>query len=161
MAAANVTSSLFSIALFIYMARALEPKAFGYVSYALTIVFFLAKFVDLGLSTYGVREVAKDKLRVSEYVSEIVSFRLVIAAFLIIVAMTAALVFHEAGPLRAIVGLTVRVAAPEETMQVAWFLRPTLTRYCLPLSAAAAAMLKPGLVAPLISLQLEPDLTCH
>ncbi len=82
MAAANVASSFLSITLFIYLARILGPESFGLLSYIFTLVFFLANFVDLGLSTYGVREVAKDRSGVSEYVSGIVSFRLVIAAIL-------------------------------------------------------------------------------
>ena len=82
MAAANIISSLFNVIIFIYLARALMPEALGYLSYAFTLVFFLANFVDLGLSTYGIREVAKDKARMSDYVSEIVSFRLIIAGVL-------------------------------------------------------------------------------
>jgi len=82
MAGANVASNLLSIVLFIYLARILGPESFGLLSYIFTLVFFLANFVDLGLSTYGVREVAKNKSMVSEYVSGIVSFRLVIAAIM-------------------------------------------------------------------------------
>ena len=82
MAASNVASNILSITLFIYLARTLGPESFGLLSYIFTLVFFLANFVDLGLSTYGIREIAKDKSRASEYVSGIVSFRLVIAAIL-------------------------------------------------------------------------------
>ncbi len=89
MAAANIIGSLFSITLFIYLARTLRAEAFGSVSYAHSFIFYMLNFVDLGLSTYGVREIAKDKGRVSEYVSEIVSFKLLIASSLFIV-LTAA-----------------------------------------------------------------------
>ncbi len=82
MAGANIASNLFSVILFVYLARVLGPESFGLLSYIFTLVFFLANFVDLGLSTYGVREIAKDRPRASEYVSGIVSFRLVIAAIL-------------------------------------------------------------------------------
>jgi len=82
MAASNIASNLLSIALFVYLARILGPESFGLLSYIFTLVFFLANFVDLGLSTYGTREVAKDRLGASEYVSGIVSFRLVIAAIM-------------------------------------------------------------------------------
>jgi O-antigen/teichoic acid export membrane protein len=79
LAAANIVSSLFGMILFIYLARVLGPDSFGYLSYALTITFFLANFVDMGLSTYGIREIAKNTARVSDYVSEIASFRFLIA----------------------------------------------------------------------------------
>lgn len=90
MAAANIVGSFFSIGLFIYLARTLKAEAFGSISYAHSFIFYMLNFVDLGLSTYGVREVAKNKERVSEYVSEIVSFKLLIASvlFVIIVAAT-------------------------------------------------------------------------
>ena len=82
MAASNVASSFLSIILFIYLARILGPESFGLLSSIFTLVFFLANFIDLGLSTYGVREIAKDRSKASEYVSDIVSFRLVIAAIM-------------------------------------------------------------------------------
>jgi O-antigen/teichoic acid export membrane protein len=49
----------------------------------------MLNFVDLGLNTYGIREIAKDRMRVSEYVSEIVSFKLLVASLLFIVLMAA------------------------------------------------------------------------
>lgn len=82
MAGANIVSSLVGAGLLIYLARTLLPEAFGYLSYAFTLVFFLANFIDLGLSTFGVREIAKDTPRVSDYASEIVSLRLIIACVL-------------------------------------------------------------------------------
>lgn len=80
--AANAAGAVFTVLLFIYLARVLEAEAFGYLSYAMTIVFYLLNFVDVGLSTYGIREVAKDRKRVSDYVSDIVSFKLSIASLI-------------------------------------------------------------------------------
>ena len=82
--AANVTSSFFTVILFIYLARILAAENFGYLSYASALVFYLFNFIDLGLSTYGIREIAKDKSAVSEYVSNIVSFKLILALILFI-----------------------------------------------------------------------------
>ncbi|MFH1190052.1 MAG: flippase [Candidatus Omnitrophota bacterium] len=89
--AANVTSGLFAAVLFIYLARTLQAEKFGYFTYASAIVFYIFNFVDLGLSTYGIREAAKDRAGVSEYVSNIVSFKLGIALVLFtgFVAVTA------------------------------------------------------------------------
>lgn len=89
MAAANIIGSFFSIALFIYLARTLKAEAFGSISYAHSFIFYLLNFVDLGLTTYGIREVAKNKARVEEYVSEIVSFKLLVAGaiFLMVVIL--------------------------------------------------------------------------
>ena len=82
MAASNIIASLFSVILFIYLARSLEPEAFGYISYVFTLIFFLANFIDMGLSTYGTREIAKNRPLVSNYVSEIVTLRFFIAAII-------------------------------------------------------------------------------
>ena len=90
MAAANIIGSLFSAALFIYLARTLKAEAFGSISYAHSFIFYILNFVDLGLATYGVREIAKNRARVTEYVSEIVSFKLLLASvlFVVITALT-------------------------------------------------------------------------
>lgn len=89
MAAANIVGSFFSIALFIYLARTLRAEAFGSISYAHSFIFYMMNFVDLGLSTWGIREVAKNKERASEYVSEIISFKLLVASVLFVIIVTA------------------------------------------------------------------------
>jgi O-antigen/teichoic acid export membrane protein len=90
MAAANIAGSLFSVAVFIYLARTLRAEAFGSISYAHSFIFYALNFVDLGLSTYGIREVAKNKSRAREYVSEIISFKLLLASviFAVVIAAT-------------------------------------------------------------------------
>ena len=89
MTAANIAAALFGALAFIVLAKALEPAALGYLSYAQTVVFYLANFVDLGLTTYCIREVAKDRSGISQYVSEIVSFRILIASILYLVFASA------------------------------------------------------------------------
>lgn len=100
MAAANIVSAVFGAILFIYLARALMPEGFGYLSYALAIIFFIANFVDFGLSTYGAREIAKDKSRVSEYASEIVSLRFIMAAVLTILFVVATMFLPLSGQMK-------------------------------------------------------------
>jgi O-antigen/teichoic acid export membrane protein len=85
LSAANIVGSIFSVLLFIYLARVLKAESFGYLSYATTFVFYMFNFVDLGLSTYGMREIAKNKTKISEYVSNIVSFRLMLAGILFLI----------------------------------------------------------------------------
>lgn len=80
--AANIVGSLFTALLTIYLARVLEAEYFGYFSYATALVFYLFNFVDLGLSTYGIRAVAKDHSAAGEYISNIVSFKLIMAGIL-------------------------------------------------------------------------------
>lgn len=98
MAAANIASSLFNIIIFIYLARVLLPEALGAFSYAFTVVFFAANFIDLGLSTYGMREIARHRERFSAYISEIITFR--VLAALALCLLTAALSFIIPAPMR-------------------------------------------------------------
>ncbi len=86
MSAANVVSSIFNALVFIYLAKKLQPEAFGQFSFVQTLVFFLFNFIDLGLSTYGVREVSKHREGISEYVSNIVSLRFIVAAALYVIS---------------------------------------------------------------------------
>ncbi|MCM8760965.1 MAG: flippase [Candidatus Omnitrophica bacterium] len=85
LAAANIIGSLFTALLFIYLARTLGAEAFGHFSYATSLVLYIYNFMDLGLSTYGIREVAKNHEAVSDYVSNIISFKIAVAFVLFIV----------------------------------------------------------------------------
>ncbi len=79
MSAANIVSSLANAFIFLYLARTLKAQAFGSYSYAQTWVFFLFNFIDLGLSTYGIREIAKNRNKAGEYISAVISLRFIIA----------------------------------------------------------------------------------
>lgn len=82
---ANTIKGVLQLAIFIYLARTLLTEAFGYFSYAFAIVAYLMNFVDLGLATYGIREIAKNKSRLFKYTSDIVSFRLIVAFVLYLI----------------------------------------------------------------------------
>ncbi|MFA4982379.1 MAG: flippase [Candidatus Omnitrophota bacterium] len=101
MGAANCVSSLFGAIMLIYLARTLMPAALGNLSYAISIIVFLASFLDLGLSTYGIREVAKaGGSDVSEYVSNIVSLRFVIAVILTVIVAAVSMISRQPGILK-------------------------------------------------------------
>lgn len=103
MAAANIVGSLFNIALFIYLARTLEPEAFGYFSYAQSFAFYLLNFVDLGLSTYGIREISKERAVLSRLVSEMVSFKIFIACVLFVVFIPITFLSYHSNILRILI----------------------------------------------------------
>jgi len=73
----------------IYLARVLGPILFGKVSFAESILMFFLIFADFGLNTVGIRSIAKEKKKVSEYVSRIVSFKLLLS----LISVIALLVF--------------------------------------------------------------------
>jgi O-antigen/teichoic acid export membrane protein len=94
MAAANAVSGCINVLLYIYLARRLGAEKFGQFSYAQAIVLYLYNFIDLGLSIFGTREIAKDKSRLGEYVRRIISLRFVIGSILFII-FTAAVIFSR------------------------------------------------------------------
>lgn len=90
LSAAGVVHSVVAVVSTIYLARILGPEGFGRVSFAFTIVQFFLILSAMGLDTIGVREVAKNKERVKDYVKKILSLKLSLAIvlFLILIAIT-------------------------------------------------------------------------
>ncbi|MDP3142626.1 MAG: flippase [Candidatus Omnitrophota bacterium] len=82
MGSANAISGVINVLLYVYLARLLGAERFGRFSFVQVIVLYMFSFIDLGLSTFGIREIAKHKSAVSDYVSNIVSLRFFIAAAL-------------------------------------------------------------------------------
>jgi len=67
---------LLSLALILYLARILGPTSFGNVNFALAIIGYFLLFTNLGLPLLGIREVARDKTRLKEYLVSIITARL-------------------------------------------------------------------------------------
>lgn len=80
MASANAVSGVINVLLYIYLARRLGAERFGRFSFVQAMVLYMFSFIDLGLSTFGTREIAKDKAEAPNYVNNIVSLRFFIAA---------------------------------------------------------------------------------
>lgn len=60
-----------------YLARTLTPEGFGIIGFAGSFMIFLNWFVNLGLGTYGTREIAKSTIEdVKKYVDNILSIRM-------------------------------------------------------------------------------------
>jgi len=63
----------------VYLARVLGVEPFGRISLAQALLIHLTVFTHLGLTTFGTRELARDRQRIEERVSRILSLRLVLA----------------------------------------------------------------------------------
>ncbi|MBN1999811.1 flippase [candidate division KSB1 bacterium] len=68
----------------VYLARILTDEGFGYWAFVQSIVLYLALVVDLGLSTFGAREIAHNRERAPVYIANIISIRGIIAVVLYI-----------------------------------------------------------------------------
>jgi O-antigen/teichoic acid export membrane protein len=76
----TVSSILFPLISFPYVARVLNPDGIGRVSFAFSIITYFTMVAQLGIPTYGIREIAKlrdDKYKMSVFVKEILVINLV------------------------------------------------------------------------------------
>lgn len=97
-------SKLIGFVAFAYLARSLEPSAYGAVELAVSLSLFFALIVDFGLSPVGAREVARDPQRVRELAGEIPAARFVVA-FLAIPCMG---------------GLALLLGQPTDVVRLVW-----------------------------------------
>ncbi len=63
----------------IYLARILGPEDFGKINFAQAVVLYFILASNLGLTTLGAREVARNKNKTGDYVHNIVTLRLTLA----------------------------------------------------------------------------------
>lgn len=71
----------------IYLARILGAEGFGRINFATAILAYFMLLVNLGLDTYGIREIARDKERMKKYINNILTIKLLssVFAFLLVV----------------------------------------------------------------------------
>lgn len=72
----------------VWLARKLSQEGFGYWSFVQSIVIYFVLFVDMGLSTFGVREIAKNKTHPNELICGILSIRFINASVLFFLVST-------------------------------------------------------------------------
>ena len=86
--AANIISKLIAFVTIAYLARVLTVSGFGQISFAQAIIAYFALFTNLGLTTFGIREVARDKKQIKKYVNNVLTLRVVLTivsfAFLLV-----------------------------------------------------------------------------
>jgi O-antigen/teichoic acid export membrane protein len=66
----------------VYLARTLLPGGFGKLMFAQTWAQYLVLITDCGLTAYGIREIARQRDRLTGFVQNVVSFRLIASLFL-------------------------------------------------------------------------------
>ncbi len=78
LAAGGILSKLIGFVTIAYLARVLNAKGFGQISFAQAVVSYFILIANLGLKSFGVREIARNKSKIKEYVKNIVTLRLVL-----------------------------------------------------------------------------------
>jgi O-antigen/teichoic acid export membrane protein len=69
----------------IYTARYLGADGFGILSLALSITGIFAMFIDMGLSTFMVREVSRDKSTANKYIPNVTLMRIILSIVTVII----------------------------------------------------------------------------
>ena len=80
---------------FTYLGRVLGPAAYGNFEFTLALMTFFALSVDLGLSTYGAREIAKQRSRAAILLRDICLLRALLAAGLFAVLVLLVLLVEK------------------------------------------------------------------
>ncbi|MCK4385034.1 MAG: flippase [candidate division Zixibacteria bacterium] len=65
----------------IYLARILGAEGFGKINFATATLAYFMLLVNLGLNTYGIREIARDKERMKKYINNILTIKLLSSVF--------------------------------------------------------------------------------
>ena len=78
--ALNSFSSVFLLILFVVAGRKLGDEAFGKFSLALAVAFIFQAILDPGFYQITIREIAREKSVVTQYLSNIVTYKIIIAA---------------------------------------------------------------------------------
>ena len=66
----------------VYLGRVLDKNGFGIIGFATAFVSYFILVVNFGFSTYGTMEIAKDISKISKFVNNIFSIRILLAIFL-------------------------------------------------------------------------------
>ncbi len=74
----KVITSIGTFFVIIYLARNLLPSGFGKISFAQVIITYFGFISNMGLSTLGIREIAKDHNQLKKYIENIVSLKLIL-----------------------------------------------------------------------------------
>jgi len=83
--AGSFVSAILSIILSVYIARFLGDVLFGRYSFVVTFVALFSIFLDLGYETLIIRDVARNKLKASTYLNNVISLRVILSLIIFIV----------------------------------------------------------------------------
>jgi len=76
----SIIAQLFGLIGVIYLARVLGPRDFGKINFAVAIITYFSLIANLGLPLLGTREIARDREKINDYLNNILTMRLCLAA---------------------------------------------------------------------------------
>jgi len=82
---AELAKRLLGFFTLVYLGRILDKGGFGILGFAAAFISYFILVVNFGFSTYGTMQIAKDNSKISTYVNNIFSIRILLAVFLSLV----------------------------------------------------------------------------
>lgn len=79
LSAGEMTAKLLTFASFSYLARLLGPQHYGFIEFALAVMVFFSLPADLGLGSYGAREIARDPATAPQLLRAVTGLRMALA----------------------------------------------------------------------------------
>jgi O-antigen/teichoic acid export membrane protein len=107
--AGEALSKVFSFAAFMYLARILGPKNYGYLEFTLAVMVFFTLLVDMGTGPWGARQIPRDPNKIPETTAFVVLLRLLMASagFLLLFLFSRAIAEELPRKLLLIYGITL------------------------------------------------------
>jgi len=99
------TAKLLTFASFSYLARTLGPWHYGLLEFTLAIMVFFTLPVDLGLGSYGAREIARAPQNAARLLHEITGLRLMLALCSMVALVAFIAVIHKSVELKMLLAL--------------------------------------------------------
>lgn len=103
--AGEFTAKLFTFASFSYLARTLGPRDYGFIEFTLAVMVFFSLPVDLGLGSYGAREIARNPDKAARLLREITGLRIMLALFSVAVLGVFILLLHKSFQLKLLLAM--------------------------------------------------------
>jgi O-antigen/teichoic acid export membrane protein len=98
--AGEFTAKLLTFASFSYLARTLGPRDYGFIEFTLALMVFFTLPVDLGLGSYGAREIARNPSRAPQLLHEITGLRLFLSICSMAALFVVAPLLHQSHKLK-------------------------------------------------------------
>jgi O-antigen/teichoic acid export membrane protein len=105
LSAGEFAAKLLTFASFSYLARTLDAWNYGILEFTLAIMVFFTLPVDLGLGSYGAREIARDPASAPRLLHEITGLRLFLAVCSMLALGVFILVIHKSVELKILLAL--------------------------------------------------------
>lgn len=92
--AGTIVSKLCLLALFAVVARQIGVEGFGQYNFTISLASLIIIFGDMGLNTLAIREVAKDRTKINEYLGNVLIIKTIISVIVLAAIFSVSIVLN-------------------------------------------------------------------